>query len=96
MNSKKKAKFRSEHESEIILYEAATRELKKLLGGNPVPSEKTTSARIRELSQKNEEYEELSEIRRREKSLQDKVMNVRSIYDEPSKAQAKKKDQELK
>lgn len=51
-----------------MLYEAATRELKKLLNGKPVPSEKTTSAKIRELSQKkNEEYEELSEIKRRER-----------------------------
>lgn len=96
MNSKKKAKFRSEHEAEIILYETATRQLKKLLDGKPAPSEKKTFARIQELSQKkNEEYEELSEIRRREKSLQEKVINVRSIYDEPSKAQAKKKEQEL-
>ena len=52
MNSKKKAKFRAEHEPEIILYEAATRELKKLLDGKPVPSEKKTFARIQELSQK--------------------------------------------
>ena len=96
MNSKKKAIYRVEHEPEIILYEAATRELKKLLGGKPVPSEKKTFARIQELSQKkNEEYEELSEIRRREKFLQEKVINVRSIYDEPSRAHAKKKEQEL-
>lgn len=81
MNSKKKAIFRVEHEPEIILYEAATRELKKLLDGKPVPSEKKTIARIQELSQKNEEYEELSEIRRREKSLQEKVINVKSIYE---------------
>lgn len=96
--SRKEAKaiFRVEHEPEIILYEAATRELKKLLDGKPVPSEKKTFARIQELSQKkNEEYEELSEIRRREKSLQEKVMNVRSIYDEPSRTKAKKKEQEL-
>lgn len=82
MNSKKKAKFRAEHEPEIILYEAATRELKKLLKGNPVPAEKKTIAKIRELSApKNEEYEELSEIKKREKSLQEKVNNVRSIYE---------------
>lgn len=81
MNSKKKAKFRAEHESEIILYETATRELKKLLKGNPVPAEKKTIAMIRELSaRKNEEYEELSEIKKRERSLQEKVINVRSIY----------------
>ncbi len=60
------------------------------------PSEKTTSARIHELSKKkNEKYEELSEIKRREKSLQEKVTNARSIYDEPSRAKAKKKEQEL-
>ena len=83
MNSKKKAKFRSEHESEIVLYEVATRELKKLFNGNPVPSEKKTIAKIRELSaRKNEEYEELSEIKRREKSLQEKVNNVRSIFED--------------
>ena len=42
MNLKKKARFRREHEPEIMLYEAATRELKKLLSGKPVPSEKKT------------------------------------------------------
>ena len=97
MNSKRKAKFRAEHEPEIILYEAATRELRKLLGGKPVPSEKKSFARIKELSQKkNEEYEELSEIRRREKSLQAKVNNVRSIFEDRSEqTRQKKKDQEL-
>lgn len=97
MNSKKKAKFRAEHEPEIILYEAATRELKKLLKGNPVPAEKKTIAKIRELSaRKNEEYEELSEIKKRERSLQEKVINVRSIYEIRSdRVQQKRRDQEL-
>ncbi|MBR5357625.1 MAG: hypothetical protein IK128_00255, partial [Clostridiales bacterium] len=97
MNSKNKPKYRAAHESEIMLYEAATRELRKLLGGKPVPSEKKTWARIEELSaRKNAEYEELSEIRRREKSLQEKVNNVRSIFeDRTEKAQQKKKEQEL-
>ena len=95
MNSKNKPKFRTEHDSEIRLYEVATKELKRLLDGKPIPSEKKTWTRIQELSsRKNEEYEELSEIRRREKSLQEKVNNVKSIY-EPSRAQAKKKEQEL-
>ena len=97
MNSKKKAKFRSEHESEIILYESATRELRKLLKGNPVPAEKKTISKIRELSaRKNEEYEELSEIKKRERSLQEKVNNVRSIYENRiDRMQQKKRDQEL-
>lgn len=97
MNSKRKAQFRAEHEPEIMLYEAATRELKKLLGDSPVPSEKKTWARIRELSsRKNVEYEELSEIRRREKSLQEKANNVRSIYDDCFELDKhKKKEQEI-
>ena len=96
MNSKNKPKFRAAHDSEIRLYEVATKELKRLLDDKPIPSEKKTWARIQELSsRKNEEYEELSEIKRREKSLHEKVMNVRSIYDEPSRAQAKKREQEL-
>ena len=97
MKSKRKAQFRAEHEPEIMLYEAATRELKKLLSDQPVPSEKKTWARIRELSsRKNEEYEELSEIRRREKSLQEKVNNVRSIYgDRFESDKQKKKEQEI-
>ena len=97
MNSKKKAKFRAEHEPEIILYEAVTRELKKLLKGNPVPAEKKTIAKIRELSaRKNEEYDELSEIKKREKSLQEKVNNVRSIYENRiDRIQQKNRDQEL-
>ena len=94
MNSRNKPKFRAMHESEIILYEAATRELKKLLNGKPVPSEKKTAARIHELAhKKNEEYEELSEIKRRERSLQDKVIAVRSIYERP--AEHKRKTHEL-
>ena len=97
MNSKKKASFRREHEPEIMLYEVATRELRKLLGGKPVPSEKKTIARIRELSaRKNEEYEELSEIKRRERSLLEKVINVRSIYEiRTDRVQQKRRDQEL-
>ena len=97
MNAKNKPKYRAVHESEIILYEAATRELRKLLGGKSVPSEKKTWARIEELSaRKNAEYEELSEIRRREKSLQEKVNNVRSIFeDRTERSQQKKKKQEL-
>ena len=97
MNSKKKAKFRAEHESEIILYEVATRELKKLLKGNPVLAEKKTIAKIRELStRKNEEYEELSEIKKRERSLQQKVNNVMSIFkDRTGLNRTKRKEQEL-
>ena len=97
MKSKNKPKYRATHESEIMLYEAATRELRKLLGGKPVPSEKKTWARIQELSsRKNAEYEEISEIRRREKSLQEKVNNVRSIYgDRFESDKHKKKEQEI-
>ena len=97
MNSKKKAKFRAEHEPEIILYEAAIRELKKLLKGNPVPAEKKTITKIRELSaRKNEEYEELSEIKKRERSFQEKVINVRSIFEDNTKQNRTKRiEQEL-
>lgn len=97
MNSKKKASFRREYEPEITLYEVATRELRKLLGGKPVPSEKKTITRICKLSsRKNEEYEELSEIKKRDKSLQEKVINVRSIYEiRTDRVQQKRRDQEL-
>ena len=97
MNSKHKAKYRAAHEPEIMLYEAATRELRKLLDGKPVPSEKKTYARIQELTKKkNTEYEEISEIARREKSLREKVINVRSIYEvHTDRMQHKKRDQEL-
>lgn len=94
MNARNKPKFRAKHESEIVLYEAATRELKKLLNGKPVPSEKTTAAKIRNLSaRKNAEYEELSEIKRRERDLTEKVIRVRSIYERP--AEHKKRIHEL-
>ena len=97
VNSKHKAKYRAAHEPEIMLYEAATRELRKLLGGKTVPSEKKTYARIQELTvKKNAEYEEISEIARREKSLREKVINVRSIYEvRTDRVQQKKRDQEL-
>ena len=97
MNAKNKPKYRAAHESEIMLYEAATSELRRLLGGKPVPSEKKTYARIQALTKKkNAEYEEISEIARREKSLREKVMNVRSIYEvRTDRVQHKKRDQEL-
>ncbi len=95
MNSRNKPKLRTAHDSEIRLYEVATKELKRILGDKPIPSEKKTWALIQELSsRKNEEYEELSEIRHREKSLQEKVNNVRRIY-APDRKQAKKKKHEL-
>ena len=97
MNSTNKAEYRSEHESDIQLYEAADRELKVLLGDKPVPSEKDTIEHIKELSaRKNSEYEELSELKRREKALKEIVKNVHSIYEEPKpKNRSKKKEQEL-
>ena len=52
---------------------------------------------IPELSaQKNEENEEHSEIKRRESALQEKVINVRSIYEiRTDRVQQKRRDQEL-
>ena len=45
---------------------------------------------------KNTEYEELSELKRREKALKEIVKNVHSIYEEPKpKNRSKKKEQEL-
>lgn len=97
MNCSNKSEYRAEHESEIQLYEAAERELKTLLGDKPVPSEKDTIELIKELSgRKNAEYEELSELSRREKALRQIVKNVHSIYEEPKpKNRSKKKEQEL-
>ena len=97
MNSSNKAEYRAEHESEIQLYEAADRELKSLLGDKPVPTEKETIELIKELSsRKNSEYEELSELKRREKALKEIVKNVHSIYEEPKlNNRSKKKEQEL-
>ena len=97
MKSTNKPEYRSEHESEIQLYEASDRELKSLLGDKPVPSEKDTIERIKELSsRKNGECEEISELCRREMALQQIVKNVQSIYKEPkTKNRSKKKEQEL-
>ena len=52
INAKNRAKYRTTHELEIVLYEAATRELQKLLDGKPVPSVKKIYTRIQELTKK--------------------------------------------
>ena len=97
MKSTNKAEYRTEHESEIQLYEASERELKTLLGDIPIPSEKDTIEKIKDLSsRKNSEYEEISELGRREKALRQIVKNVQSIYKEPKpRNRSKKKEQEL-
>lgn len=80
MKSTDKASFRSEHDSEIRLYEGASQELRNFLGIEKIPSEKELYAQISELSKrKNAEYDEMSELRRREKVLREHVKAVKEM-----------------
>ena len=61
LKTKNKKQFRDEHESEILLYEAARKELKQLTNGEKVPSLKQLRSEKAQLTQKkNQEYEDYS------------------------------------
>lgn len=75
-----KPKFREEHLSEIMLYEAARDELKHLSNGEKIPSMKQLKAKKEALVvQKNEQYENYSFSRAKLRELQTIHSNVLSI-----------------
>ncbi len=80
LKSKNKKKFREEHESEILLYESARKELKQLTNGNKIPSLKQLRSEKEELTRKkNQEYEDYSFSRAKLRELQIIHSNVNSI-----------------
>ena len=80
LKAKNKKKFREEHESEIMLYEAARKELKQLTNGEKVPSMKQLRSEKEELTKKkNHEYEDYSFSRAKLRELQTIHSNVNTI-----------------
>lgn len=80
LKTKNKKKFREEHESELLLYEAARKELKQLTHGEKVPSMKQLCSEKEELTKKkNHEYEDYSFSRAKLHELQTIYSNVNTI-----------------
>lgn len=80
LKAKNKKQFRQEHESEILLYEAARKVLNELSGGEKLPTIKQLRAEKEELTaQKNEQYEAYSFARAKYRELQTIQANVQSI-----------------
>lgn len=80
LKAKNKAKFRSEHESEILLYEAARNGLKELSGGEKLPTLKMLREEKSQLTQKkNALYEDYSIARAKYREIQTISSNVAMI-----------------
>ena len=80
LKAKNKKSFREEHESEILLYEAARKELNQLTNGKKVPSLKQLRSEKENLTkQKNQQYEDYSFSRAKLRELQTVQQNVNSI-----------------
>ena len=78
--AKNKKKFREEHETELLLYEVARKELKQLTNGEKVPSMKQLrSEKDALIKKKNQEYEDYSFSRAKLRELQTIHANVNSI-----------------
>ena len=83
LKAKNKKQFRQEHESEILLYEAARKALNELSGGEKIPTLKQLRAEKEELiAKKNEQYEAYSFARAKYRELQTIQANVQSILRE--------------
>lgn len=80
LKAKNKKKFREEHESELLLYEVARKELKQLTNGEKNPSLKQLHSEKEELTRKkNQTYEDYSFSRAKLRELQTIHTNVNSI-----------------
>ena len=82
LKAKNKTAFRREHESEILLYEAARKQLKELSGGEKLPSMKMLKEEKSQLVQKkNALYEDYSLARAKYRELQTVDANVQAILE---------------
>lgn len=82
LNAQDRQTFRKEHESSILLYEAARKELRELSGGKKIPmlkQLKTEKAAL--VAKKNEQYESYSFARSKLRKLQTVEQNVRAILE---------------
>ena len=95
IKAKNKKQFRQEHESEILLYEAARKALNEISGGEKIPTLKQLRAEKEELTaKKNEQYESYSFARAKYRELQTIQVNVQSILRDTPEAM-REHDQEL-
>lgn len=82
LDSPNRKKFREEHSAEILLYEAARRELQELTGQKKFPSLKDIKAERTTLyQQKHAQYEAYSEARAHDKELANIEANMNVILD---------------
>lgn len=82
LDSPNRKKFREEHSAEIMLYEAARRELQELTGQKKFPSLKDIkSERTALYQQKHAQYETYSEARAHNKELANIEANMNVILD---------------
>ena len=82
LDSPNRKNFREEHSAEIMLYEAARRELQELTGQKKFPSLKDIkSERTALYQQKHAQYETYSEARAHNKELANIEANMNVILD---------------
>lgn len=82
LNAPDKQTFRREHESSILLYEAARKELRELSGGKKIPMLKQLKSKKAALvAKKNEQYESYSFAKSKLRELQTVEQNVRAILE---------------
>lgn len=80
LKAKNKKEFREEHKSELLLYEAARKELKQLTNGEKIPSlKKLRSEKEVLIKRKNQKYEDYSFSRAKLRELQAVHANVNTI-----------------
>lgn len=82
LNAPNRKKFRESHAAEILLYEAARKELQELTGEKKFPPLKDIKAERSALyRQKHSRYEDYSDARAHDRELENIEANVRSILD---------------
>lgn len=80
MKAKNKREFRQAHEPEILLYEAARKDLNQLSGGEAIPTMTSLREEKEQLTaRKNEQYESYSFARAKHRELQTIQANVQEI-----------------
>lgn len=93
--SRDKEKFLRGHESKIILFEAAARELKRL-GAVPIPTTERIAGELAKLSEKKAQCTaEYAALRRQAKEYETMQKNVDMLLSAPERSTEKRREQEL-
>lgn len=93
--SRDKEKFLRGNESEIILFEAAARELKRL-GAVPIPTTERIDGELAKLGEKKAQYAaEYAALRRQAKEYETMQKNVDMLLSAPEQSAEKRREQEL-